>query len=211
VRTRSWKLAIVLFDEVELLDVAGPLQVFSTAGRQWNWRPFKALTVAEKPGPIATRGQLAIRAEHAFDSCPAAELLLVPGGYGARRALEHQATLDFVARAGAAAELVLAVGNGALLLAKAGLTAGARLSVPKEADETLAELDPSAHGTSEPALLASGKLLSAAVSGLATTLALTAISRLLGAKQAVQTASTLGLDFEDYGRIEIVTGPPKSS
>ena len=210
-RTRSWTLAVVLFDEVELLDVAGPLQVFSTAGRHWNWRPFKAFTVAEKAGSITTRGQLAIRAEQSFDACRAAELLLVPGGYGARRALEHRGTLEFVARVGGAADLVLAVGNGSLLLAKAGLTRNAELSVPGEALETLAALDPSARGSSDAALLASGKLLSTKSSGRAPALALAAVSRMLGAKQAAQTASTLGLDSEDQSRIEVVTGPPKSS
>ena len=40
-RTRPYRLAVVAFDEMDLLDVAGPLEVLSTAGRKWNWRAVK--------------------------------------------------------------------------------------------------------------------------------------------------------------------------
>jgi len=205
VRTRSWTLAVVLFDEIELLDVAGPLEVFSCAGRQWNWRPFKALTVAEQAGRITTRGQLAIFAEHAFDTCATADFLLVPGGYGARRALDNANVLGFVKRIGESAERILAIGNGSLLLAKAGLSAGAELSVPKDAVEALAELDPTARAASEPPLRESGKLLSAAASGQAVTLALSLVSKTIGVKLAAQVAATLGLEFaEGPTKIDVV-------
>jgi transcriptional regulator GlxA family with amidase domain len=195
---------VVLFDEVELLDVAGPLEVFSRAGRHWNWRPFKVFTVAEKAGPVSTRGQLTVLADHAFDTCPPTELLLVPGGYGARRALQNEAALQFVKQRGAAAERILALGNGALLLAKAGLTADAEISAPADALELLAEIDPSARGTAEPAIHESGKLLSASASGQAVALALLMVSRILGSKQAAQVAAALGSDFDEGPRKIVV-------
>lgn len=193
-RTKSWSLAALLFDEVELLDVAGPLEVFSSAGRHWNWRPFKVYTVAAAAGKVSTRGQLAVVAEHSFETCPTVELLLVPGGYGARRALRDARTVEFVRRAGTAAERVFCVGNGALLVAKAKLARGAELAVPKDAVEMLTEIEPSATAKLEQRLCESGKLLSAPATGSAVELALAGVARVLGAKQAAAVAGALGLE-----------------
>jgi putative intracellular protease/amidase len=79
-RTRPYRLAVVLFDEMDLLDVAGPLEVFSTAGRKWNWRAVKADLVATQPGLKATRAQLGVGPASPLSTCPEPELLLIPGG-----------------------------------------------------------------------------------------------------------------------------------
>ena len=44
-RTSARTVAVVLFDEVELLDVAGPLQVLTLAGRHWTFRTFSVHTL----------------------------------------------------------------------------------------------------------------------------------------------------------------------
>ena len=46
-RTKARRVIVVVFDEVELLDVAAPLEVLSTAGRRWNFRPYKVEVVAQ--------------------------------------------------------------------------------------------------------------------------------------------------------------------
>src|SRR5262245_33301471 len=120
-RTSSRVVSLLLFDEVELLDVSGPLGVLTTAGRQWNWRPFKIQTVAARSGMIETRSQVRLESEATFDSCAAAEILIVPGGYGARRALDDVSTIDWVRNTGEKAMHCLGIGNGILVLAKAGL------------------------------------------------------------------------------------------
>ncbi|MET0411294.1 MAG: hypothetical protein ABW217_08350, partial [Polyangiaceae bacterium] len=110
-RTSSRDFVIVLFDEVELLDVAGVMQVASAAGRHWNWRPFRLLPAALQKGPIATRSQLRLEASVALADHPEPELLFVPGGYGARRAAADRELVAWVARAAARAELVCALGS----------------------------------------------------------------------------------------------------
>jgi transcriptional regulator GlxA family with amidase domain len=185
----------LLFDEVELLDVAAPLEILSSAGRNWNFRPFKIVTVAEQPGECQTRGQLSVCAGVGFDDCPALEILIVPGGYGARRALARPALVDFVRRAGDDCEALVSIGNGALLLAKAGLLAGVEVAVPEEALETLAELAPSARGNPEAGVRVSGKVVSATPGGRAFELGLHLVERALGKKQASNVARSLGLEW----------------
>lgn len=199
-RTRSRSVALLVFDEVELLDVAAPLAVLSSAGRKWNWRPFKVATVAAAPGRITTRNQLVIEAGSGLDACRSPELLILPGGYGARRAQSDAALVDWVREAGAGAELVLTVGYGALLAARAGLADGQELAVPVDARELLVEAAPGAKPAVDAAHVVESKtLLSASRSGLALDLALVAVARLLGKGQARSVAAALG---HDYGASE---------
>src|SRR6187431_57341 len=98
-RTKPYATAIALFDEVELLDVAGPISVLSGAGRQWNFQPFKIDLVANRTGPIATRSALTLEATHIAATHPGCECLIVPGGYGARHAAKDAEFLAWLERA----------------------------------------------------------------------------------------------------------------
>ncbi len=194
-RTRSRSVALLLFDEVELLDVAATLAVLSSAGRKWNWRPFKVTTVATRAGRITTRNQLVVEATGTLDDCPEPELLVLPGGYGARRMARDAALVDWVRKAGSSAELVLTVGYGGLLAAGAGLADDQELAVPVDAGELLAEVAPRARPAAVNAgVVESGHLLSAAHSALALDVALAAVARLLGQGQARSVAAALGHD-----------------
>ncbi len=199
-QTRSRSLALLLFDEVELLDVAGPLSVLSQAGRHWNWRPFKVSAVAEQPGKLATRSQLGIVAERALADCPEPELVIVPGGYGARKALSSSAITSWLAHAGSKASVVSAVGNGVLLLAKAGLLGGARVIARSDIAAEVRALEPSATvdevaAGSPDIVVESNKLITASGSGTSLELALRITARTLGPKLANSTAQSLGVPW----------------
>src|ERR1700712_2557958 len=117
-RTKPYATAIALFDEVELLDVTGPVSVLSSAGRQWNFQPFKIDLVAHAIGPITTRSALTLHATHDLATHSGTECLIIPGGYGARRAAESDELLNWVRRSAASAEFVAVIGNGAWIMAK---------------------------------------------------------------------------------------------
>jgi transcriptional regulator GlxA family with amidase domain len=199
-QTRSRNVALLLFDEVELLDVAAPLSVLSQAGRHWNWRPFKIFTVAERAGAVSTRSQIAVVAEHELSACPAPEIVIVPGGYGARRALASAATLSWLAATKATATTIATLGNGLLLLAKSGLLAGAKVPARTELAAELSELEPSltieaVGASSSDTLLESGAIVAGSGSGGALELALRIVARTLGPKLANGTAQGLGIPW----------------
>jgi transcriptional regulator GlxA family with amidase domain len=192
-QTRSRSLAVLLFDEVELFDVAALLSVVSVAGRHWNWRPFKVEAVAENPGHVSTRDQLSIVAPRRLDEVPSPEFVFIPGGYGARKALTRPAVVEWLTRAGAGAELLLATGNGVLLLAKAGLLGDRRVAARPEIAADLREFAP---GVDLDAVLSdSGKLLTGSSSGQALELSLRLVSRVLGPKLANGAAQALGVPW----------------
>jgi hypothetical protein len=63
-------VAILLFDEVEVLDSAGPFEIFSVTGlRGGGGRPFNVRTVAEKPGAIIARNNLVVQPRYTIENC----------------------------------------------------------------------------------------------------------------------------------------------
>jgi len=129
-----WNVGILLFEGVEVLDFAGPFEVFSrvrlTPGiesrRSDESAPFQVFTVARSRASIRATGGLEVVPHHAFADAPRIDLLVVPGGFGTRRLLEDGEVLDWIRRAAAGSRLVTSVCTGALLLAKAGLLDGRR-------------------------------------------------------------------------------------
>jgi len=205
-RTSSRTVALLLFDEVELFDVGGVMSVLTTAGRQWNWRPFKVHAVGNRRGLIDTRSQIRLESEGTLDTCETPELVVVPGGYGARRVLEDAPTIEWLRRAGGAAERCLAVGNGVLLLAKAGLCDGLEVAANREAADSLGELAPTARRNGTARFVEGGKLLTAPNSVGGIEAALHVVSQTLGKRQAQAVASALGVAWaeDEPGGVEIL-------
>ena len=120
----GYRTAILIFDDVEVLDFAGPFEVFSVTGRRQKLEPFDVYTVAERPGPVAARNGLSINPRYSFADCPAPEILVVPGGYGTRREMKNPAMIEWISRVAPDCQLVLSVCTGALVLGTAGLLDG---------------------------------------------------------------------------------------
>ena len=123
-------VGILIFHDVEVLDFAGPFEVFSrtrlTPGvdsrRSDDSAPFKVFTVARSPKPVVATGGLRVEPHFAFDTCPPIDVLVVPGGFGTRPLLEDSArpVVDSLHRP-VGGDRTTSVCTGSLLLARAGL------------------------------------------------------------------------------------------
>jgi transcriptional regulator GlxA family with amidase domain len=128
------RTGILIFDNVEVLDFAGPFEVFSrtrlTPGldsrRSEETAPFDVFTVARSRDPIVATGGLAVVPRYSFADVPEIDLLLVPGGFGTRALLHDKEVLEWIRRTAGAARYVTSVCTGSLLLGKAGLLRGRR-------------------------------------------------------------------------------------
>ena len=109
-------VAILLFNSAEIIDFAGPWEVFGGAG-------FRVFTVAEKATPIVAVYGQKVTADYTFENCPKADVLLVPGG-GVRTEVNNPKLISWIQENAKRATHVISVCTGAFLLAKAGLLDG---------------------------------------------------------------------------------------
>ena len=81
---KQWKVGILLFNEVEVLDFAGPFEVFSiTTYTGTNVKPFEVRTIAQNKELISARNGLQVMPYYCFADNPNFDILIIPGGYGA--------------------------------------------------------------------------------------------------------------------------------
>ncbi|HZV07521.1 MAG TPA: DJ-1/PfpI family protein [Gemmataceae bacterium] len=186
-RTRT--LAILIFDEVEVLDFCGPFEVFSVANHFTDTPAFKVQTVAEKPEPISTRGGLRVNPHLRLADCSQPDLLLVPGGYGTRKEMNNPAIIDWIKQASANAELMLSVCTGALVLAKAGLLDGLEATTHHEVVEFLRQTAPKTTVHAGRRFVDNGRAICSAGITAGIDMSLHVVGRLLGKEVAAKTAN----------------------
>jgi len=117
-------IAFLVYPELTLLDLVGPLQVLKELQSQG---PFQAVTVGERVEPMATDSGLRIQPERTFAELSQPFALIVPGGVlGPFKAMVNDALMDYVRAAAATATVVGSVCTGSLILAAAGLLDGRR-------------------------------------------------------------------------------------
>ncbi|WP_296081062.1 GlxA family transcriptional regulator [uncultured Agrobacterium sp.] len=123
------RIEILAFPDVQLLDVAGPLQVFAStndllvnAGKPAHYQPV----AVGAQTPIVTSSALTIGTSALSGASEALDTLIVPGGWGVYRACEDQQLVSWIAQRSKTARRTASVCSGAFLLASTGLLDGRR-------------------------------------------------------------------------------------
>ena len=182
-------VAILIFDEVEVLDFAGPFEVFSVAGRQEDGpAPFDVVTVARTRAAVHARNGLTVVPHHDFESCPQPDILQVPGGYGTRALLEDAEVLEWIRSRAAGVELLLSVCTGSLLLARAGLLDGRPATPHWMALDSLQELLGSGEVVRDRRVVDSGDVIVSAGVAAGIDMSFHVLARLGGEELAEATA-----------------------
>ncbi|MEO0565111.1 MAG: DJ-1/PfpI family protein [Chloroflexota bacterium] len=121
---RQRNVGIFVFEDVEVLDFAGPFEVFNVTAELNDPAPFNVYTIAETSAPIKTRGALRIHPNYPMTAAPQADILIVPGGAGTRPLLKKPHVIDWLRTVSGATELLCSVCTGSMVLGKAGLLDG---------------------------------------------------------------------------------------
>ena len=123
-------VAILIFDDVEVLDFCGPFEVLSTARLAGTTndeaRLFEVVTIAEEARTIRCRGGLLVQPHHTIAAHPVLDILVVPGGWGTRRERRNDRLLDWIVDQDRSTKITASVCTGAFLLAERGLLDGRR-------------------------------------------------------------------------------------
>jgi transcriptional regulator GlxA family with amidase domain len=118
---------ILLFDDAEELDFAGPWEVFTMA-RMGGHEADRVVTIARDAGPVRCAKGLRVLPDHTFADAPPLDVLLVPGGQGTRPLANDDALLAWLRKAAEPCTWVTSVCTGSLLLHAAGLAKGKRVT-----------------------------------------------------------------------------------
>ncbi len=188
-------VAILIFDEVEVLDFCGPFEVFSVTGRQRHQAPFNVYTVAEKSGPVLARNRFSVNPRYTFADCPPPHILVVPGGWGTRREMNNPTIIDWIKTVSPKTELLLSVCTGVLLLAKAGLLDGLKATTHRGALDLLRETAPKTVVLDNQRVIDNGKIVVSAGVSAGIDAAFHVIARLLGKEEALETARYIEYDW----------------
>jgi transcriptional regulator GlxA family with amidase domain len=194
-------VGIFLFPDVEVLDFAGPFEVFSRtrlepgvqSRRSNETAPFHVFTVSRAATKILATGGLAVLADYSFSDHPKIDLLVVPGGFGTRMLLEDEETLQWMRNVFSSARLTTSVCTGALLLAKAGLLNGLEATTHWGAIELLESInkEDQCHLTvlRDQRFVDCGKVITSAGVSAGIDMALYVVERMFGNAVADETAA----------------------
>lgn len=192
-------VAILIFDEVEVLDFAGPFEIFSVTGRRNGGEPpFNVYTVAEKAGTVSARNNLLVTPHYTLENCPPPDIFLIPGGFGSRAVMRNPVVLEWVQRQHQQTELTLSVCTGALVLGAAGLLDGLQATTHYGAYDLLGEVAPNTTVVRGVRYIDNGKIVTSAGVQAGMDMALHIVARLCGEDVARETAHYIEYQWEPH-------------
>jgi len=142
-------VGILIFDDVEILDVAGPFEVFAVTRLNDEQRlqqssPFKVYLISETNKQITAIGGLRLTPDVTISECPELDLLVVPGGRGTRKESKNKILVNWIGNQFTNNRLIASVCTGSSLLGKAGLLDGRDATTHWRAFDFLQESAPKA-------------------------------------------------------------------
>jgi transcriptional regulator GlxA family with amidase domain len=171
----SATVAIVVFDDVQILDVTGPLEVFTSAARLLSIR-YDVRVAATGGGMVGSTSGLAIAASDIARIRGPIDTLLVAGGEGVISAAADAKLMHHIRRLARTARRVASVCTGAFLLAECGLLDGKHAATHWNFCDALATLYPHVIVEPDPIFVRDGNVWTSAgvTSGIDLALALVA-------------------------------------
>jgi transcriptional regulator GlxA family with amidase domain len=198
--TMTHRISILVFDQVEVLDFAGPYEVFTTASRVHDRMnggvplcaaPMFDVTCVSRDGqPVQARAGLRILPEHSFASTPPCDLLIVPGGV-VDAPMQCRATLAWIAHTASTAHITASVCTGAFLLAASGVVHTGEVTTHWEDVADLRKQFPSLTVLDGPRWVDHGRWVTSAGISAGMDMSLHLVARLAGQGLAERTARQL--------------------
>ena len=199
---KTQRVGIYLYDQVEVLDFAGPYEVFTTATRVYGRAhpaaaaPFSVVTLSESGQTVRARAGLQVQVDHRLSDHPALDVVLIPGGVITAE-LDKPAVLQWLQAQGQAVALMASVCTGAFLLAKVGLLDDKSATTHWEDIDELEALFPQVQVQRERRWVDEGAVISSAGISAGIDMSLHIVARTLGREWALKTARQMDFDWQE--------------
>ena len=197
-------IGIYLYDQVEVLDFAGPFEVFSTAARMHaRANPeaealFEIFTLSESGEAIFARGQLQVSPQFSIKEHPAIDVLLIPGGIVNEQA-QRKPVIQWIAEQAQSATISAAVCTGAFLFAEAQLLEGRSVTTHWEDIPDFEKSYPNLDVRKDVRWVDSGQVITSAGISAGIDMSLHLVERLASRALAEKTARQMDFDWQDSG------------
>jgi transcriptional regulator GlxA family with amidase domain len=195
-------IGLLVFDQIEVLDLGGPFEVLSVASRlaerDGEPQPFRVLLIAAQPGPIVARGGLRVLPDLLLEEAPRLDVLIVPGGVVDAVAADQRVT-DWVQEQARQVELLASVCTGAFVLAGAGLLNGLKVTTHWEDQADLARLFPALSVVSRVSWVDQGRVVTSGGISAGIDMTLHLVERLHSRALAERTARQMEYRWTEAG------------
>jgi transcriptional regulator GlxA family with amidase domain len=180
----KWNVAIVIYNQMELLDFAGPAETFQAAGMGMRYHVY---TVADTLKPIVSQGFVTITPQYTIADCPPPDIVVIPGG-NANSARKNKNLMAWIKNVAPDVQCMFSVCTGAFVLADAGLLDGLEATSHHSAVGNLGKNYPKIKVRKDRRVVDNGKIVTAAGVSAGIDGALYLVARMCGQATAKRTA-----------------------
>ncbi len=186
-------IGLFMFPQMELLDFAGPYQVFAAGSRiQANATgepEFELITIAATPDPVVARGGVRLLPDAMISDHPHLDCLILPGGLtGVDAQIDRGDVVPWIAAQADTVAIIASVGTGAFLLAQTGLLNGLQAITHVTRESALRQRFPAIDVVENRRWVDTGKCVTAAGLTAGIDMALHLVERLVSRDVAVSIA-----------------------
>lgn len=193
-------VAIVLYEGVELLDFAGPGEVFAVAQTVDGQDGFNVYTVAETAEPIVSQGFVKVLPQYSFETAPKPDIVVFPGG-NVNNFLKSKPAMTWAKSISVNAEIAMSVCNGAFVLADSKLLDDKKINTHWASIRQLRRQVPSATVLDNVRFVDNGQIVTTAGISAGIDGALHVVERLLGTTAARLTARAMEYNWKSKSKI----------
>jgi transcriptional regulator GlxA family with amidase domain len=179
-------VAIFLYEGVELLDFAGPGEVFAAS------KNFNVYTVSVDGKPVVSQGFLHIQPDYSLDRAPNPDIIILPGG-NTRPSVSNNEVIEWI-RKNSSTQLLMSVCTGAFLLAKAGLLEGKKATTWHGAIDRFRQFAPATEVMENTRFVDNGNIITTAGVSAGIDGALHVLEKIHGKEEALRVARYMEYD-----------------
>lgn len=192
-------VGLFLFDDIELLDFAGPYEVFSVTSELSDYTLFRVFSVSEDGEEIRTVNGLKVKPDFAFDNHPPIDILVIPGGVGTKKEMDKSAIVEWIRWNSDRAKMTVSVCSGARILARMGLLDGMEVTTHHEVFDDIRRIAPRATLNQKARFVDNGRILTAGGISAGIDVAFHIVRKLHGDEVADRTAR-----YMEYGNWQVL-------
>lgn len=182
-----YQVGIFLFNDIELMDFAGPFEVFSVTSELNNNELFNTFTISQDGLPVRSVNGLKVQPDYHFNNHPDLDILIIPGGIGTKTEMVKEEVLDWVKKQYQYSKITFSVCSGARILGKLGILDGITSTTHHEVIPELREIAPRSNVLEGIRYIDHGKVMTSAGISAGIDLSLYIVGKLLGKKYVDET------------------------